>query len=524
MKLKKRCSRLLRSFSAKRSAEATRSASHTQLGLSTELLEVRAVLSGGPLANGAVGDDADATEQSYLVMSRGETFDRGFEDRVAQAGGTIGWKTEFGVAQVTSSSPTFAGDLSRRADVSVARDVTVDRIGGPANYVMLGEAETDDKLASDDDFLAVLQWNLDAVNAPEAWAQGARGQGVRVAVLDTGISPHPDLLPNLNLDLGKSFIEGEGLIFDPTIPGSFDHATHVAGIIAAADNAYGVIGVAPEAEIVPVKVLGDNGYGPDSGVIAGIVYAADIGADVINLSLGSTLTRRGGEYEGELITAREAADIVTMFIRATTYAHHKGAVVIASAGNDTIDLNHAADFVVLPAQMPHVIAVSATSPLRWGLDQETDLDIPAFYTNYGKSVIDVAAPGGSVDFDLIDSNESCTVGGFTRPCWVFDLVLSSYQDNWLWTAGTSMAAPHASGVAALIIGQNDGQRHPDQVRAILKRTADDLGKPGQDDFYGQGRVNAEVAASRATNMIKRGGAGSRSDDLIDAFHARTARR
>ena len=92
-------------------------------------------------------------------------------------------------------------------------------------------------------------------------------------------------------------------------------------------------------------------------------------------------------------------------------------------------------------------------------------------------------------------NESCTIAGLTRPCWVFDLVFSTGSNlnpaiaSFFWAAGTSMAAPHASGVAAIIIGKNGGSMHSAQVEAALLQSADDLGKPGNDDFYGNGRVN-----------------------------------
>jgi subtilisin family serine protease len=87
-------------------------------------------------------------------------------------------------------------------------------------------------------------------------------------------------------------------------------------------------------------------------------------------------------------------------------------------------------------------------------------------------------------------NENCLIAGLVRPCWVFDLVFSTGNGGWYWSAGTSMAAPHASGVAALIIGANGGDMKPSQVEAALRSSADDLGKPGNDDFYGAGRVNA----------------------------------
>lgn len=118
------------------------------------------------------------------------------------------------------------------------------------------------------------------------------------------------------------------------------------------------------------------------------------------------------------------------------------------------------------------------------------------YTNHGQSVITFAAPGGTALFSLPGL---CTVAGLTRPCWVFDLVFSTGSSlvpgaaSYYSSAGTSMFAPHAAGVAALIIGGNGGDMHPAQVEAAMRSLADDLGKPGQDDFYGRGRVDATNA-------------------------------
>ena len=111
-------------------------------------------------------------------------------------------------------------------------------------------------LPIDDDFYFGAQWSLDAIDASEAWSTGQRGAGVRVAVLDTGVDPtHPDLAANLNLTLARSFVPGQTWDVSTDVVQDVDHGTHVAGIIAAADNGFGIIGVAPEAEIVPLQVL-----------------------------------------------------------------------------------------------------------------------------------------------------------------------------------------------------------------------------------------------------------------------------
>jgi subtilisin family serine protease len=412
------------------------------------------------------------------------------------------------VAVASSADANFAAKAARIAGVrSVVPDVKLQWIDPGESHVVLDDAAVNSlpadavvKSPDPNEPYSFLQWGLDAVHAPEAWASGARGAGVRVAVLDTGIDvKHPDLTPNLNLSLSTSFVPGEPVAFNPAIGGGFSHATHVAGIIAAADNGIGTVGVAPQAEIMAVKVLSDDGIGSFDSVMAGIVYAADHDADIINMSLGATLPRRSGYVDGNgtVITARDISELTVALGRATTYADQQGTTIIASAGNGSIDRDHDQNLVVLPADLPHVITVSATGPLGWAHDPTTNLDVPAYYTNYGQSAIDFAAPGGNVDFDLLNSGEYCTVSSgtqsVTEPCWVFDSVLSTNINGWAWASGTSMAAPHVAGVAALIIGRNGGDMDPAHVEAALRASADDLGKPGRDAFYGYGLVDASNA-------------------------------
>ena len=148
----------------------------------------------------------------------------------------------------------------------------------------------------------------------------------------------------------------------------------------------------------------------------------------------------------------------------------RGTTVIASAGNDASDGDHTADLIHLPGDTQGVISISATAPIGWATAPETTfLDNLASYSNFGRSVIDFAAPGGDVQYP---GDENCTIAGLTRPCWVFDLVFSTGNNGWYWSAGTSMAAPHAAGVAALIIGANGGEMKPSQVERELRRTAD----------------------------------------------------
>jgi lantibiotic leader peptide-processing serine protease len=390
-----------------------------------------------------------------------------------------------GFATVVTADPN-----AYRRFGTVTRDITVQWIE-PGQQVALDIEYANPPFSGDDDFYFDLQWGHDAVNAPEAWNAGVRGAGVRVAVLDTGFDlDHPDLAPNINLGLSED-MTGEGLQY--TLPDPFSHGTHTAGTVAAADNAFGTIGVAPEAELVLVKVLGDEGSGTFEWVMSGIVHAADVDADIINMSLGALMYKSGfwttdGEGNDVFVTAREVQELRTAMQRVIRYATQQGTLVVASAGNAAIDFDHAADLITLPGSAAGVVTVGATAPVAWATDPgNIFLDNLASYSNFGRSHLDFGAPGG--DF-VYPGNEDCTVAGLLRPCWVFDLVFSTGNNGWYWSAGTSMAAPHVAGVAALILSEfgGSGSLTPAQLEAELRARADDLGQPGNDPEYGMGRV------------------------------------
>ena len=309
-------------------------------------------------------------------------------------------------------------------------------------------------------------WNLRTIHADVTAASGDMGAGARVAVLDSGMDlVNPDLVPNINQGLAISFVPGEVVQPQCTAP-CFNHGTHVGGIIAAAINNVGVQGVAPEAELVPVKVLSESGSGAFSWVIAGIEYAAGIQADVINMSLGATfdVAHAGKDNQG-------LGTLLSALNRAINHATAAGVLVVSSAGNNGLNLN--SSIMTIPAQSGNGMAISATGPYC-----QADFDRFASYSNYGQSVVNLAAPGGGVD---------CPASTY-----YLDFVLSDSKGAYFFAAGTSMAAPHVSGVAALIVGKY-GHIGPASIKAILQQSADDLYKPGADPFSGHGRVNAQRA-------------------------------
>jgi len=446
-------------------------------------------------------------ERTWVILGSGNTLPASLATSVTALGGAVtGTMPGIGVAVATSSDPEFATRMGRvKGVLVVAEDVVLD-FGQPK---VSGEAVADDAAGEPDvgqtavgavETFRALQWAPDAISAPAAWDAGYQGAGARVAIIDGGIrNTHIDIAPNLDVAHSVSFVPGQPYNFDQArdaagqcvLNDTFWHATHVAGIVAAPANNIGTVGIAPQATIIGVKAL-HCGSGSFSAIIQGIYYAATpiaeggAGANIINMSLGAQIDGRGAGI----------AHLLNALSRATSYANQRGVTVIASAGNDGVDLDHTGNSVSVPAQSVGVIAVAATGPMGWGLGA-TNVDRPASYTNFGQSAITLAAGGG--DFAL-PGNQVCSKprfpsGSVAQLCWVMDMVMAPCRgsgtstSSYCWAAGTSMASPAVAGVAALIIGKY-GAISPAQVEARLRQSADDLGKPGNDDFYGQGRVNA----------------------------------
>ncbi|MGH8062347.1 MAG: S8 family serine peptidase [Pseudoxanthomonas sp.] len=451
------------------------------------------------LAVGAFAIAGAAQAATYVVTAKSNGFDTQLARKVEAAGGRIVARLpQIGVAIIESDNPYFATDAGKIPAIrSAVQDVTLQFDLAEAKEEIQADFANPPASGDNDSFFD-FQWGHAAIDAAGAWNAGYRGQGATVAVLDTGVyCQHVDIAPNLNSAKSISFVAGQTHC---NTSGS-THGTHTMGTIGAADNGIGTIGVAPLAELIAVKVLDPvTGSGSFAAIIQGIVYAADAGADVINMSLGVN----GGLAVG----GKEVAELINATGRATRYANRQNATVVASAGNDGRDLDHDSGRVcdndgvcttqnlrAFPAQLPGVLAVSALGPIAWLKNpSDTNFDVRASYSNYGQSAIDFGAPGGNFDYP---GTEDCTFKGITRPCWVWDMVFSttSGTGGYGWSAGTSMAAPHVSGVAALIIGKHGGELSPAAVERILRASADDLGKPGNDETFGAGRVNARRAVA-----------------------------
>jgi lantibiotic leader peptide-processing serine protease len=320
------------------------------------------------------------------------------------------------------------------------------------------------------------QWHLRAIGADKAWAAGRLGSSdVTVAVIDTGVSyEHPDLAGRVDLSRSVSFVPSDDAYVASMFPGRhpvtdlFFHGTHVAATISS--NAQVAAGVTSNVTIIGVKVLSRWGEGTFSGVLDGLMWAADHGADVANLSIGDTLVPRDSGKDR----------YIALIQQAFAYAHRKGTLVVVAAGNEGRDLDHDKNSFNMYCNAANVICVSATGPtVADGIAGPwVGVDDFAGYSNYGRSAISVAAPGGT------------GAARIWAACSKTSLLVPYCQntDEVLGIGGTSMAAPHVSGLAALIV-EDVGRGRPSQVKSRLQQSADDLGARGKDPLYGHGRIN-----------------------------------
>lgn len=308
--------------------------------------------------------------------------------------------------------------------------------------------------AATNDTYRAKQWGLNKIQAEAAWTT-SDGTGAIIAVVDSGVDMgHPDL--DGKLLAGRDFVDGG------TPQDENGHGTHVAGIAAAeTNNGLGVAGTAPGAQILPVRVLDDEGSGSTDAVADGIRYAADQGADVINLSLGITAgVGQAVKLIGALDPIYEAID----------HAWASGSVVVIAAGNDTVPL------CAEPAAHPQAMCIGATD----------SRDLMSFYSDSDATMTSkyMVAPGGDA---LTCSGDIFSTYLRSKPQSV-----CSPEAGYDALAGTSMATPFVAGVGGLLAGK--GYTNTQIVNCLLS-SADDLGVPGRDPVYGYGRLNAVRAVA-----------------------------
>ncbi len=470
-----------------------------------------------PAATFALG--AGGNSGSYIVLFKGNGIPTAFADRVASLGGTVAYaNSDAGFASVAGISDASAVQLGAIGGVS---DVQADAVVALDNDLATARADVTDipdpSIESQSNPAGgvrfFFQWNMRLIQADKAWAAGKLGSpSVTVAILDTGID-YDSFDENGLVDLSRSVSFMSTYVratdtsavhpADDTVAKKFfpsrnvitdfnGHGTNVAQQVSS--KALALAGVTSKTTLIGVKVLGSNGVGTFGQILSGVLWAADHGADVANMSLGGGFSKAGN---GRLVGAIN---------RVFNYAKQKGMLIVVAAGNDGSDLQHNGNGYASFCDAPHVVCVSSVGPVTALLNQ----DQPAFYSNFGRQAISVAAPGGSADLSSGDGSAAHPFPKSPRP-WGSDFA------SWVWgfcpkqqlrgfTAaqvpllagcqgggflngfiGTSQASPHVAGLAALLIAEF-GKGNPQQVKNIMQNSADPI-----DPAYGSGRINVKSA-------------------------------
>ncbi len=367
------------------------------------------------------------------------------------APGNMDRRAALNMAESVQALPLLPDTLRLRVQPGQETQIAAQLAADPA--VLLAEPEyIFYKTATPNDTLYQrYQWNLRHTRADQGWDRTTGSADVIVAVVDTGVDlAHPDLA-------GKMVAGYDVYNNDPDPSDDDGHGTHVASVAAAnSNNGQGMAGMSWGGRLMPVKVLGANGSGGSSQVATGIIWATDHGARIINLSLGSP-------------------NYSALVNSAITYAHSRGVLVVAAAGNHYQEGNP----TIYPAAYNNVLAVGATN----------DSDGHASYSSSG-SFVDVAAPGG---------DPSSSADGNLRH-WIVGAYWRGKGRDYVLLSGTSQAAPQVAGLAALLLSLNPSLS-PDQLTDVITRSAVDVQAPGWDEFSGYGRIDVLAALTAVGGEI-----------------------
>jgi subtilisin family serine protease len=551
-----------------------------------------AVIASTATVSAASGDDATqqasaAVSEEYVVSFSGTAQEA--TAAIEAAGGTVESLTpEVGAALVTSTNGRFADDVQAGGEIrgaalnhsvgtaqpNMPHRFAVER---PSSGQLAERPDAADRPSAhgpDAEPLANLQWNMAMIGAtPDAAHERATGNGVDVGIIDTGIDArHPDLARNFDATRSRNFttdipeIDGPCEVATCVDPADVDdggHGTHVAGIVAAANNGFGIAGVAPEATLINLRAGQDSGYFFLYETVRALVYAGDARLDVVNMSFYTDPwlynCSSPDEYLEGTATAAELTQqrlIRELVLGAVAYAHSRGVTLVGSAGNEFQNLAaqrridaSSPDFppdaarprtvantcLSLPGEAPQVISVSAVGPSTTKAD----------YSSYGFSNVEIAAPGGWFR-DNVGTPAYQTPGNLILSSYPLHVAIAEgladpngdptdefsvkYCDEhgvcgfYTYLQGTSMASPHVAGVAALIIEAYGGHhRHggraldPAVVAAVLAGSAADHACPagGVEIYTDEGRTPDYNAVCEGTTDVN----GLYGEGIVDAAAA-----
>jgi len=499
------------------------------------LLAAAAFVTGGTAAT----SNSAGAAANYIVLYKGQAVPKDAAATITKAGGTLVYAyDQIGVAIARSDNTSFRDNLLKDARIDNASPTAgfatqlpnEQADAGPPDGGLPNSPATEDPLFS-------LQWDMRQIRTPEAHAITGGSPSVLVGDIDTGLDyTHPDLAANVDSANSVNCVNGVPVPGAVAANDDNGHGTHTAGTIAAASNGIGIVGVAPNVKIAGIKAGNAAGFFFPEAVICSFVWAATHHFDVTNNSYFADpylFNCRNDPVQRAIWKAES---------RAIQYAEQNGVTVVAAMGNESEDLAHPSvdatspdtqvppdvrdvnnACVVIPVEVPGVIGVTAT-----GSTQQTDGDsgpdyLKSFYSNFGVGVTQVAAPGGDSVYRTAESVNGRVLSTYpaSQPC--LRQVVSGGA-TYCYLQGTSMAAPHATGVAALIVSMF-GHMASGRVKAFLAQTANPqpcptalpanyaevfgvgtesgtftpcVGGPGNNSWYGSGQVDALNAVTHAS--------------------------
>jgi lantibiotic leader peptide-processing serine protease len=440
---------------------------------------------------------------TYVVLYKAQGVPADGGAQVRAAGGTVvASYAQIGVIIASSDDAGFSAALmkdSRIDGVSSTAGFASRLDGDAANSADAAPGDLPNTPATDADNLSPLQWDMRQIHAPEAHEITGGSPSVLVGDIDTGIDfDHPDLAANVDVADSVNCLSGAP-VAGLAAQDDNGHGTHTAGTIAAASNGVGIVGVAPNVRIAGIKSGNADGFFFPEAVICGFVWAGSHHVDVTNNSYFADPWEYNCRNDSDQRAIWKAEQ------RAILYAEQQGVTVVAAEGNDSDDTAHPTQdrtspddttpvtrditnaCVIIPVEVPGVIGVSATGSFAQGTNAGQYPDhLKSFYSSFGVGVTQVAAPGGDSRYG---TPPFVGTAGRVLSAWPTEVISNCLASRrvtdpgapgalWCYQQGTSMASPHAAGVAALIIsrygmaGGPKGKLSPNQVKAFLTQTAD----------------------------------------------------